>query len=53
MVPMATTIAGDEPEMTAKNMHNRTEVIARPPEKPLTRAIDLQSLGTALFTPDS
>ena len=38
MEPMATTVAGEDPETAAKNMQISTEVIAIPPVKPPTRA---------------
>ena len=39
-VPTATTVAGLDPEMAAKNMQARTAVIARPPRNWPTRAFE-------------
>ena len=39
IVPIATTVAGDEPESAAKSMQASTEAIARPPLKWPTEAI--------------
>jgi hypothetical protein len=36
--PIATTVAGEEPETAAKKMQIRTDVMANPPVKPPTRA---------------
>ena len=36
--PMATTVAGDDPETAANSMHAITEAIARPPLKWPTQA---------------
>ncbi len=33
MVPMATTVAGEEPESAANSMQAKTDAIARPPLK--------------------
>jgi hypothetical protein len=33
MLPMATTVAGEDPETAAKSMHAITEAIASPPLK--------------------
>ena len=39
MVPMATTVAGDDPESAAKSMQAKTPAIARPPRKWPTQAM--------------
>ncbi|CSA16783.1 Uncharacterised protein [Vibrio cholerae] len=39
ILPMATTVAGDEPESAANIMHATTEAIAKPPRNQPTIAI--------------
>ena len=39
MVPMATTVAGEEPDSAAKSMQAKTPAIARPPWKWPTQAM--------------
>lgn len=46
MLPIAITVAGDEPEMAAKNMHAITEAMASPPVNfPTKSFITLTSLS--------
>ena len=40
MVPIATTVAGDEPDKAAKSIQAKTPAIARPPGKCPTSAIE-------------
>ena len=39
--PIATTVAGEEPESAAKSMQAKTPAIAKPPRKWPTQAIEL------------
>ena len=47
MLPMAATVAGDEPETAAKSMQARTEAMARPPRMKPTQSMAkrYQSVG--------
>ena len=45
--PMATTVAGDEPESAAKSMQAKTPAIARPPWKWPTSAIEKRMIRFA------
>ena len=47
MVPMATTVAGDEPDSAAKIIQAKTPEIANPPRKCPTQAIEKRMIRFA------
>ena len=47
MVPIATTVAGEDPDKAANNMQAKTPAIAKPPGKCPTQAIENRMMRCA------
>jgi hypothetical protein len=47
IVPIATTVAGEEPESAAKSMQAKTPAMARPPGKCPTQAMEKRMIRCA------